>query len=212
MAAYRENLLELLVEAPWWVSVFIAAALFVLLKFILPGVFTGQTFSGALAGGLSQAAWLIAVIVLIPAPVSAYNTWKKNRLLNGDEKSSAMAKLSRRAFAQLVEEVYSNNGYRLEPNADPVDQAEVDMIAETGKEKVLVQYRHHKSGPIKEQAVKAMIDRLKTDDAGKAHIISCSGFSSEAVELAADSRVNLIDSESLAAMISRGQTKGAGIG
>lgn len=205
MAAYRENLLELLVDAPWWVSVLIAAAVFVLLKFVLPGVFTGQSFSGALAGGLSQAAWLIAVIVLIPAPVSAYNTWKKNRLLSGEEKSSAMAKLSRRAFAQLVEEVYSNSGYRLQPNADPMDQAEVDVIAETRKEKVLVQYRHHKSGPINEQTVQAMIDRLKKGDAGKAHIISCSGFSREAVELAANSSVKLLDSEGLGAMISSGR-------
>ncbi|MFO7931540.1 MAG: restriction endonuclease [Thermodesulfobacteriota bacterium] len=212
MAANRENLLELLVDAPWWVSVLIAAAVFVLLKFVLPGVFTGQSLSGALAGGLSQAAWLIAVIVLIPAPVSAYNTWKKNRLLIGEEDASAISKLSRRAFAQLVEDLYSNNGYRLEQNADPVDQAEVDIIAENREEKVLVQYRHHKSGRINEQAVKAMIDRLENDDARQAHIISCSGFTPEAVELAADTGVKLLDSEDLAEMISRGQTKGTGIG
>lgn len=212
MAANRENLLELLVDAPWWVSALLAAAVFVLLKFVLPGVFTGQTLSGALAGGLSQAAWLIAVIVFIPAPVSAYNTWKKNRLLTGEEDSSAMAKLSRRAFYQLVEEVYSNNGYRLEHNADPEDQAEVDIIAENREEKVLVQYRHHNSGRINEQTVRAMIDRLKNDDAGKAHIISSSGFSPEAVELAADTGVKLIDSEGLAEMISRGQAKGPGRG
>ncbi|MFO7838032.1 MAG: restriction endonuclease [Desulfosalsimonadaceae bacterium] len=204
MAAYRENLLELLVDAPWWVSASLAAAVLVLLKYILPEVFTGNSLAGALAGGLAEAAWLVALIVFIPAPVSIYNTWKKNRLLNGQEDPSGMTRLSRRAFTQLVQAVYARNGYRLKPYTDPTDQAEVDMMAKKNGETVLLQYRHHKSGQIEKQAVEAMLDRLQQDDARQAHIISCSGFSQEAAQLARNSSVRLLDADSLEAMLRKG--------
>ena len=206
MAAYRENLLELLVDAPWWVSATIAATVFVVLKFILPELVTGQSLSAALAGGLADASWLIALIVLIPAPVSAYNTWKKNRLLSGLEDPAAIKKLSRGAFTQLVEDLYAANGYRVKPDADPCDEAEVDLIAEKDSQQVLVQHRHHKSGQITPKTVQAMIDRLEKDNAGQAHIISCSGFTQEASELAAGSNVELIGVNGLEEMIKSGRS------
>jgi HJR/Mrr/RecB family endonuclease len=206
MAAYRENLLELLVDAPWWVSAGIAAAVFVVLKFILPELVTGQSLAAALAGGLADAAWLIALIVLIPAPVSAYNTWKKDRLLSGREDPAAIKKLSRGAFTRLVEDIYAANGYRIKPDADPYDEAEVDLIAENESQQVLVQHRHHKSGQITPKAVQAMLDRLEKGDAQKAHVISCSGFTQEASELAAGSNVQLIDVNGLEKMIKPGQS------
>lgn len=204
MAAYRENLLELLVDAPWWVSASLAAAVLMLLKFILPAVFAGNSFSGALVSGLADAAWIVALIVFIPAPVSAYNSWKKDQLLNGRADPSGLARLSRRAFTQLVQDVYARDGYRLLPYADPTDQAEVDMMAEKNGETLLLQYRHHRSGQIEKQAVQTMLDRLEKGDAQKAHIISCSGFSQEAAQLSQNSSVHLLDTDGLKAMLSRG--------
>lgn len=201
MAERKENLLELLVDAPWWVSVMIAVLVFMLFRFILPAVAAEASLPGVLAGALSSVAWLIALIVLVPAPVSAYNTWKKKRLLSGTEDMSALTKLSRRAFAQLVQEVYVRNGYQIKQYAEPGDKAEVDLIVEKAGVTVLVQYRHYKSGSIEEQTVQAILERLEKQEAQKAHIISSRGFSEQAAELARDSRISLLDMDSLAAMV-----------
>jgi HJR/Mrr/RecB family endonuclease len=82
----------------------------------------------------------------------------------------------------------------------------VDLIAENESQQVLVQHRHHKSGQITPKAVQAMLDRLEKGDAQKAHVISCSGFTQEASELAAGSNVQLIDVNGLEKMIKPGQS------
>ncbi|MFW6217282.1 MAG: restriction endonuclease [Desulfohalobiaceae bacterium] len=201
MAERSENMLELLVDAPWWVSVLVAAVVYTLLRVVLPGALPEETLLGVLAGALSSAAWLIAVILLIPAPVSLYYTWKKDRLLAGQADAGSLDRLSRRAFAQLVQELYAKNGYSVNPSADPEDKAEVDMIVEKKGRTILVQFRHHKSGQVSEQAVEVMLQKLDQEEAQEAHIISCPGFSEQVRELAQDSRLKLLDKQGLASMI-----------
>jgi restriction system protein len=201
MAVGSKNMLELLVDAPWWVSAILAAAVYILLTLVLPGVFPEESLSGVISGALSSTAWLIALILLIPAPVSFYNTWKKDRLLAGEADPGSLGRLSQRAFAQLVQELYTRNGYQVQSHVDPQDQAEVDMIAKKQGNTLLVQYRYYKSGAVKEQAVQAMLERLDNGEAQEAHIISCPGFNEQAEELGGDSRLKLLDKQGLAEML-----------
>ncbi|MFP4392556.1 MAG: restriction endonuclease [Desulfohalobiaceae bacterium] len=201
MAEGSKNLLELLVEAPWWVSAILAAVVYMLLTLVLPGTFPEDSLLGVLAGALASTAWLIALILLIPAPVSFYNSWQKDRLLSGQADARSLGRLSQRAFAQLVQELYTKNGYQVQHHVDPQDQAEVDLIARKEGRTVLVQYRHHKSGAVSEQAVESMLQRLDNGDAQEGHVISCPGFSPQVLELGKDTRLKLLDSQGLAEML-----------
>lgn len=201
MAEGSKNMLELLVEAPWWVSALLSAAVYMLLTLVLPGVFSEESLLGVLAGALSSTAWLIALILLIPAPVSFYNNWMKDRLLSGQADPSSLGRLSQRAFSQLVQELYTKNGYQVESHVDPQDQAEVDMIAKKQGSTVLVQYRYYKSGAVNEQAMQAMLERLDKGDAQEGHVISCPGFEEQVQELGRDSRLRLLDKQGLTRML-----------
>jgi hypothetical protein len=61
VARRNEGLLDLLVEVPWWVSVALAAGVFVCLRFLIPGP--------------PLFAWIALILLLAPAPVSAYREW-----------------------------------------------------------------------------------------------------------------------------------------
>jgi restriction system protein len=79
MARREESILHLLVECPWWVSVLVSGIAFVSLRFILPSIDFGGMAANSFAKGLSSAAWLVALVLLLPAPIAALNSWVKRK-------------------------------------------------------------------------------------------------------------------------------------
>jgi restriction system protein len=79
MARRDESILNLLVECPWWVSVVVSGVAFVFLRFILPSIDFGGMAANSFAKGLSGAAPFVAIVLLLPAPISALNSWRKKK-------------------------------------------------------------------------------------------------------------------------------------
>jgi restriction system protein len=61
MTRENESILDLLVEAPWWVSVSLSASLFVILKFIVPAIQFENLFVKVFAQHSSGLAPLVAL-------------------------------------------------------------------------------------------------------------------------------------------------------
>src|SRR3990172_5396460 len=98
MAWKNESILNLLVQVPLWVSVVISRASYLILKFILPSMDFGNSLANAFAKSLSVAAPLVALVLLVPAPFSAFNSWQKRRLLNGQKGIDSIKALGWREF------------------------------------------------------------------------------------------------------------------
>jgi restriction system protein len=79
MARRDESILNLLVECPWWVSVLVSGIAFVVLRFVLPSIDFRGMAANSFAKGLSSAAPLVAIVLLLPAPIAALNSWLKRR-------------------------------------------------------------------------------------------------------------------------------------
>jgi restriction system protein len=79
MAGRDESILNLLVECPWWVSVLVSGIAFVALRFILPSIVFGSIAANSFAKGLSGEAPFVAIVLLLPAPISALNSWRKRK-------------------------------------------------------------------------------------------------------------------------------------
>jgi len=79
MARRDESILNLLVECPWWVSVVVSAIAFIGLRFILPSIDFGGLAANSFVKGLSGAAWLVAIVLLLAAPISALNSRRKRK-------------------------------------------------------------------------------------------------------------------------------------
>jgi hypothetical protein len=79
MARRDESILNLLVECAWWVSVLVSGIAFVGLRFILTSIDSGGMAASSFAKGLSSAAPLVALALLLPAPIAALNSWLKRK-------------------------------------------------------------------------------------------------------------------------------------
>jgi restriction system protein len=83
MARRDVSILNLLVECPWWGSVLVSGFAYVCLKFIFPSITFHGMATNAFAKGLSDAAPFVALVLLLPAPIAALNSWLKNKRFNG---------------------------------------------------------------------------------------------------------------------------------
>src|SRR3990172_1977888 len=98
MAWKNESNLNLLLQVPWWGRVVLSGALYLFLKFILLCMDFGNSLANAFAKSLSVAAPLVALVLLVPAPFSAFNSWQKRRLLNGQKGIDSIKALGWREF------------------------------------------------------------------------------------------------------------------
>lgn len=85
MARRNESILDLLVQCPWWVSVVVSGAAYLFLKFIFPSIDFGSVMANSFAKGISTAAPLVALVLLIPAPIAALNSFLKKRRRNSQQ-------------------------------------------------------------------------------------------------------------------------------
>ena len=80
MGPKDESLLNLLVECPWWVSVLLSGFAYVFLRFIFPSIHFPGMAANVLTKGLSSVAPFVGLVLLLPAPISALNSFpKENR-------------------------------------------------------------------------------------------------------------------------------------
>ena len=104
----NDGILEMLAEAPWWMSVAVACLVFVTLRFILPGMMS--SYSGLARLASSLAIW-VALFLLIPGGMSALQAFKRGELLKGQTSISTIRNLSWRGLEELVGEAYRQQGY-----------------------------------------------------------------------------------------------------
>lgn len=88
MAQKDESILNLLAECPWWVSVLVSGATFVFLRYILPSIDFGSIAANSFAKGLSGAAPMVALVLLLPASIAALNSFSRKRRRNSQKPSS----------------------------------------------------------------------------------------------------------------------------
>lgn len=75
-------LLDVLVNAPWWMSVILAVGVFVVLYWIAPPILAGNPFLVVVAAMLRTFAWLPAVLLCVVALLSAIRERQQRRAEN----------------------------------------------------------------------------------------------------------------------------------
>ena len=128
MSRKNQSILDLLVSCPWWVSVLLSGASFVFLKFILPSINFQNPLLNGMFKGVSGVAFFVALVLLIPAPISLFNTWRKKRLLNSQQSLETIRKMNWREFEELVGEAYRRQGYAVEENQGAGPDEGIDLV------------------------------------------------------------------------------------
>jgi len=208
MSRRDESILNLLIQVPWWVSVVISGAAFVSLKFILPLIHFKSMMFDSLAKGISGAAPLVALVLLLPAPIAALNSWRKRRLLDSQKGIDSIRALGWREFEELVGEAYRRQGYTVIENNSAGPDEGIDLVLKKDGGLVLVQCKQWKSAKVGVNIVRELLGVMTAKHATSGILITSGIFTQEAKNFAADKPIDLVEGNQLLQLISNVQKQG----
>jgi restriction system protein len=208
MARKDESILNRLGECPWWVSVLVSAAAYLGLRYVLPMIDFGGVAANTVAKGLSRFAPIVALILLIPAPIAALNSWRKRRLLDSQKGIDSIRALSWREFEELVGEAYRRQGYGVIENTSAGPDEGIDLVLKKNGGLVLVQCKQWKSAKVGVNIVRELFGVITAKHATSGILITSGIFSQEAKNFAAGKPIDLVDGPQLLKLIGNVQKPG----
>ena len=201
MARKQESILEVLMQCPWWVSVIVSVASYIGLAVALPSVEFKSVPFQAMANGIAPMAAYVALIFLIPAPISGFNAWRKRQLVDRQTGIQSIRALSWRQFEELVAEAYRRKGYTVIENPGEGADGGVDIRLRKDGQLHLVQCKQWQSQKVGVNVVREMLGLITAESAASAVVI-CSGiFTQEAKNFAEGKAIDLVDGAQLEALI-----------
>ncbi len=102
MAKRNGSILDDLALIPWWVNVVLAVIVYLSLKYWIPTIKFENSFYAGTAKAADVLAPFLAVIILAPAAVSAFNSWRKGQLREKQKDVGSNKSISLRKFDKPV--------------------------------------------------------------------------------------------------------------
>lgn len=201
MARRNESIIEVLVDLPWWVSVVVAGIAYVALAVVLPSVTIESVVMRNIANAFSTMAPFVGCFLLFPAPISAFNSWRKRRLLDSRKGIESIRALGWKEFEELVAEAYRRQGYTVIENRGAGADGGVDVWLQKNGQTHLVQCKQWKAQKVGVNVIREMFGLMTAESAASA-IVICSGiFTQEAKTFAEGKAIDLVDGTQLEALI-----------
>ncbi|MBK8992969.1 MAG: restriction endonuclease [Gammaproteobacteria bacterium] len=201
MARKQESILEVLMQCPWWVSVIVSVASYIGLAVALPSVEFKSVPFQAMANGIAPMAAYVALIFLIPAPISAFNAWRKRELVDRQTGIQSIRALNWKQFEELVAEAYRRTGYTVVENPGKGADGGVDIRLRKDGQLHLVQCKQWQLQKVGVNVVREMLGLMTAESAASA-IVICSGiFTQEAKNFAERKAIDLVDGAQLESLI-----------
>lgn len=205
MARNNKSILNLLVEAPWWVSVTFSGVSYIVLKFIVPAINIQQDLTHAFIYGLVKAlpmlAPIIAIVLLIPAPVSLFNSMRKRRLFDKQESIDTVRNLNWKEFEELVGEAYRRQGYTVFENSGAGPDGGIDLTLKKDGELIIVQCKRWRNVKVGVDKVRELYGVQVSNNANRSILMTSGFFTQEAQNFAADKSIDMVDGSQLLELI-----------
>ncbi|MHC1728324.1 MAG: restriction endonuclease [Syntrophobacteraceae bacterium] len=199
MGNRNDSFMDVLVLLPWWVSVVLAMIIYFSMKYWIPVIQFQNTFYAGMAKAAPGLA-PFAGILLAPAAMSAFNSWRKGQLLEKQKGIGSIRSIAWREFEQLVGEAYRRLGYSVSETGGGADGG-VDLILKRNGEKLLVQCKQWKLEKIGVKVVRELYG-VVTGEGASGGVVICSGtFTQEARDFARGKAMELIEGTTLARMV-----------
>jgi restriction system protein len=189
MSRRRSSLAEDLILCPWWFSVVLAAAAFVVLPSLLPAAF--HSFVP-----------IVVFVLLGLAGISALRSWNTRTMIEQQIGLDSIRALPWKRFEDLLGEAYRRQGYKVEETLGGGADGGVDLVLSRNGEVVLVQCKRWKGKPVPVQTVRELYGVLHDRAATSARLVSTSRFTPDAMAFAKGKPIELIDQDDLLELIS----------
>jgi restriction system protein len=197
MARKNESILNLLAESPWWVSVALSGISYLVLKFIIPAIKLQQDLNHAFLNSLIKAAPIfapiVAIFLLIPAPISLINSLRKRKLLGKQKSIDTIRHLNWKQFEELVGEAYRRQGYKVYEKTGTGPDGGIDLTLKKNNELIIVQCKQWRNTKVGVDKVRELYGVQISKNANRSILITSGFFTQEAENFAANKPIDLID-------------------
>lgn len=203
-----DDLFDLLCRAPIWVGPAVAAGVFVLLRFIVPGVM-GRNTDDPLAKSFGMtigmfargAAPIFACAVLGLWALAELKKFINRRMFDRNTDLPAIRQLSWSQFETYICEAFRRQGYVVEHTGSTGGDGGVDLVIRKAGEITLVQCKQWKAWKIGVRPVRELLGVVTSRKADFGIVVTSGQFTQEAREFVQSNPLQLIDGQKLAAMI-----------
>ena len=202
MGRKKESIFDVFTEMPWQASVFLAAIVFIILRFILPLVPIQEQLLAGIIETLRENAHLIGLVLLIPAPFSAVAAHKRQKKLAVQRDINSIRDLDRWQVEQLVADAYRRRGYTVMFEQDGGLAGIADLRLQKGGRLHLAQCRHWQSLTVDVSDIRELSEVMTAEHAAGGIIITSGTFTPDAQKFAAGKPIELVGLKRLAALIS----------
>ena len=197
---------DLLLQAPWWVSVVTAAVTYIVMGHLLPSIETENQIINVVFKAFAVPAPLFALFIVLIAPFSFFNSRRKGRQLDAQTNIESIRQLHWRNFEELVAEAYRRQGYQVAEGGFGADGG-IDLELRKSDESALVQCKQWKAQKVGVSVVREMFGVLTASNADKVIIITSGRYTQQAIDFASDKRITLVDGTELLSLIHDVQTE-----
>jgi len=199
------SLSDILLEAPWWVSVIVAATVYLIMKFILPSIDTGNQILNMFFKAVEVPAPLFSLFILLIAPFAYFNSRRRAKQLDMQRDIASIRKLHWRQFEELVAEAFRRQGYRVTEGGYGADGG-IDITLRKNDELVLVQCKQWKAQKVGVSVIREMFGVLNAHHANRIIVVTSGRFTQDAVSFAQDKPIELVNGDALLVLIRDVQT------
>lgn len=221
-----EDLFGIASKIPWWMSVCLALATFIVLHLIAGQTLTAPT-DPSKAGSFAvntlyvtlarYGQWILPIPLLLGAAVSAFQRSKRSALHSRVAQAAAplalVEGLSWQAFEQLVGEAFRRRGFDVAETGGGGADGGIDLVLTRGSERHFVQCKQWKALQVGVAVVRELYGVMASRGAAGGYVVTSGRFTPDAIAFASGRNIELIDGRALERMIGttgRGTTNGEG--
>lgn len=206
MSRRNEKLSDILLKAPWWVSVVLALVAFIGLRWVAPAIIGDSGNRAAIGRGVSQFAPWPALILLILAAGSFILSRRKRELVDSQTGLESLRNVSWKHFEWMVGEAYRRMGYAVDDSLGSGADGGIDLTLRKTGETTIVQCKQWKVISVGAPVVRELYGLLAHHGAARAIIVTSGRFTKEAQAFAAGKPIDLVDGPALLRLVRSVQT------
>ena len=192
------EILELLVQMPWWVGVGLAPVAF----FGLPPLMGAFAEGTPLVGFVPLISGILAFGLLVGGVLSAIRSARQRTMLAANRTKEAIRSLDWDRFEELVEAHYRSEGYSVRRDGGSGPDGGVDLrLRSANGGRHLVQCKQWRSQRVGVKVVRELYGVVAAEGADGGTVVTAGTFTPDAIRFAKGIPMQLVDGDRLEAMI-----------
>ena len=201
MGRRNESIADLLVKAPWWVSILFAGLSFAGLRWVFPALVGQDKLLQAVAAEAGKLAFLPAILFGLLAVGSALFAAKRRRLVDHQQSLESLRATSWKDFEYLVGEAYRRQGFDVDYSLGRGADGGVDLVLRKDGRRSVVQCKQWKLFSVGSPVVQQMYGIMTGEGADEVIVVTSGRFTEDAKAFAQGKPIRLVDGPSLLQLV-----------